>query len=291
MTDNIKSIRSRIDALDQRLVKLLSARARLAQRIGKVKAGRGLPSRARSAGAARRPRSNPGPLSGRGARAPVHRDHVGVPRAGGLADGRLSRPAGHLQPGSRAQAFRRACGHWCRAARSTRSSARSRPARSATRVVPVENSTEGAIGRTLDLLLATPVEDLRRGDAADPPVPDEQGTASSAASARSTRTRRASRSASSGSRAALPQAERVAGREQRRSGAAGGAGAPRGGDRPEDRGGALPAESPRAQHRGRSRRTRRASSCSRSTTRRLPAATRLRSSCRRATCPARCTSC
>ena len=64
MNDNIKSIRKRIDALDQRLVKLLSARARLAQRVGKVKAG-----------AAYRPereaqvlrgilKSNPGPLSG-----------------------------------------------------------------------------------------------------------------------------------------------------------------------------------------------------------------------------------
>ena len=36
MNDPIKSIRKRIDALDQRLVRLLSARARLAQRIGKL---------------------------------------------------------------------------------------------------------------------------------------------------------------------------------------------------------------------------------------------------------------
>ncbi len=37
MTDKLKQFRHQIDALDQRLVKLLSARARLAQRIGKLK--------------------------------------------------------------------------------------------------------------------------------------------------------------------------------------------------------------------------------------------------------------
>ena len=39
MSDSIKSIRKRIDALDRRLVELVSARARLAQHIGKVKSG------------------------------------------------------------------------------------------------------------------------------------------------------------------------------------------------------------------------------------------------------------
>ena len=39
MTDQIKSVRNRIDALNRRLVKLLSARARLAQRIGLLKEG------------------------------------------------------------------------------------------------------------------------------------------------------------------------------------------------------------------------------------------------------------
>jgi len=37
MSDQLKQIRDRIDALDTRLVKLLSARARLAQRIGRLK--------------------------------------------------------------------------------------------------------------------------------------------------------------------------------------------------------------------------------------------------------------
>ena len=39
MSDQLKQIRGRIDALDDRLVKLLSARARLAQRIGRLKQG------------------------------------------------------------------------------------------------------------------------------------------------------------------------------------------------------------------------------------------------------------
>jgi chorismate mutase/prephenate dehydratase len=39
MRDPLRSIRDRIDALDRRLVKLLSARARLAQRIGRLKEG------------------------------------------------------------------------------------------------------------------------------------------------------------------------------------------------------------------------------------------------------------
>ena len=39
MSDTLKSLREKIDALDARLVKLLSERARLAQRVGHVKKG------------------------------------------------------------------------------------------------------------------------------------------------------------------------------------------------------------------------------------------------------------
>ena len=45
----------------------------------------------------------------------------------------------------------------CRARRSTRSSARRRAAQTDHAVVPVENSTEGAVGRTLDLMFQTPL--------------------------------------------------------------------------------------------------------------------------------------
>ena len=39
-------------------------------------------------------------------------------------------------------------------------------------VVPVENSTEGSVNHTLDTLVRLAAEDLRRGRAAHPPVPD-----------------------------------------------------------------------------------------------------------------------
>ena len=45
MSDQLKQIRKRIDALDDRLLKLLSARARLAQRIGRLKQGAAYPYR------------------------------------------------------------------------------------------------------------------------------------------------------------------------------------------------------------------------------------------------------
>jgi len=64
-------------------------------------------------------------------------------------------------------------------------------------VVPVENSTDGAVGRTLDLLLATPAQIC--GEVL---LPVHQFLMSKAASIeavqKSTRTRRASRSATNG---------------------------------------------------------------------------------------------
>ena len=39
MSDKLNQIRKQIDALDRRLLKLLSSRARLAQRIGRLKQG------------------------------------------------------------------------------------------------------------------------------------------------------------------------------------------------------------------------------------------------------------
>ena len=39
-------------------------------------------------------------------------------------------------------------------------------------VVPIENSTEGTVNHTLDLLLTSPLHDLRRSRAADPSLPD-----------------------------------------------------------------------------------------------------------------------
>jgi len=157
MTDNLKRIRRQIDALDGRLLDLLSARARLAQRIGGLKKGaiyrpereaqvvRGILAR------------NRGPLPDQ-ALVRLYTEIMSACRS--LEDsltvaylgpqGTFSQEAAakhfggvaNLEPCATIdEVFRQVetggCGYG---------------------VVPVENSTEGAIGRTLDLLLSTPAK-------------------------------------------------------------------------------------------------------------------------------------
>jgi chorismate mutase/prephenate dehydratase len=152
---SIETIRKRIDALDRRLVKLLSARARLAQRVGRLKEG-----------AAYRPEreaqvlrgilaENRGPLPD-GALARLFTEIMSACRA--LED---SMTAAYLgPPGTFSQeaavkhfgglAALAPCGSIDEVFRQVETGA------AGYGVVPVENSTEGAIGRTLDLLLSTP---------------------------------------------------------------------------------------------------------------------------------------
>ncbi len=155
MTDKLKSIRSQIDALDERLVKLLSARARLAQRIGKIKQG-AVYRPEREAQVQRRIAGiNPGPLSAR-ALARVFTEVMSACRA--LEDaltvaylgpqGTFSQEAALKHFGGMVPAV--PCGSIDEVFRQVESGAVGYG------VVPVENSTEGAIGRTLDLLLTTP---------------------------------------------------------------------------------------------------------------------------------------
>jgi chorismate mutase / prephenate dehydratase len=155
MSDKLKQIRSKIDALDDRLVELLSARARLAQRIGKLKEG-ALYRPEREAQILRRILTlNPGPLSD-AALARLYAEIMSACRAledelsvaylgpqGTFSQEAVSKHFGGLTTSvpcaSVDEVFRQvetgAVGYG---------------------VVPVENSTEGAIGRTLDLLLSTP---------------------------------------------------------------------------------------------------------------------------------------
>ena len=155
MNDKIKGIRSRIDALDRRLVELLSARARLAQRIGRLKEG----------GAYRPEReaqvlrgvvgTNPGPLPD-AALARVYTEIMSACRA--LEDamavaylgpaGTFSQEAAHKHFGGITATV--PCASIDEVFRQVETGA------AGYGVAPVENSTEGAIGRTLDLLLATP---------------------------------------------------------------------------------------------------------------------------------------
>ena len=183
----------------------------------------------------------------------VPRDHVGLPRAGGAAQGRLPRARGHVQRAGGAQALRRAVRGAAAAPRSTKCSAgRSRAPRSS-RVVPVENSTEGAVGRTLDLLSRTPLRicgevELRVHQY----LMCEGGKHRRAISARSTRTRSRSRSASGwldAASAAAPSACRCVSNAEAAQRAAQGGG--RGRDRRRGRRRALRPQRARARHRGR----------------------------------------
>ncbi len=156
MNDKLKKLRVKIDALDARLVTLLSQRARLAQQVGHVKQGAAVYRPEREAQVLRRVAGlNPGPLPDRALQR-VYTEIMSACRA--LEDkmsvaylgpeGTYSQEAalkhfGGMVPvlpcASIDEVFRRveteAVGY---------------------AVVPVENSTEGAVGRTLDLLLATP---------------------------------------------------------------------------------------------------------------------------------------
>ena len=157
MAEPLKQLRSRIDALDDRLVKLLSQRARLAQRIGRLKAGAVYRPEREAQVLRRIIRANRGPLA-EAALARVFTEIISACRAledsmtvaylgprGTFSEEAVSKHFGGLTStvpcASIDEVFRRietgGAGYG---------------------VVPVENSTEGAIGRTLDLLLSTPAK-------------------------------------------------------------------------------------------------------------------------------------
>ncbi|HEX9673528.1 MAG TPA: prephenate dehydratase [Burkholderiales bacterium] len=155
MSDSLKPLRGRIDALDRRLVKLLSARARLAQHIGRLKEG-----------AAYRPEreaqvlrgivaANRGPLPD-SALARLFTEIMSACRA--LEDSMTAAYLGPEGTFSQEAAVKHFGGHTAFAPCGSIDEVFRRVETGGVGygVVPVENSTEGAIGRTLDLLLATP---------------------------------------------------------------------------------------------------------------------------------------
>jgi len=153
--DKLTDIRRQIDALDARLVKLLSSRARLAQRIGRLKRG-AIYRPEREAQILRRAVAlNRGPLAQAGlvriltevmSACRSLEDHMTVAYLG---------PAGTFSQEAVLKHFggltaQQACATIDEVFRQVETGAVGYG------IVPVENSTEGAIGRTLDLLLATP---------------------------------------------------------------------------------------------------------------------------------------
>ena len=154
MADDVKRIRGQIDALDARLVKLLSSRARLAQRIGAFKQG-AIYRPEREAQVLDRVRGlNPGPLSA----AAITRLYTEIMSACRALEDHMT--VAYLgPPGTFSQEA---------VVKHFGGLTATRPAASIDEVfrdvetgaagyavVPVENSTEGAVGRTLDLLLTT----------------------------------------------------------------------------------------------------------------------------------------
>lgn len=157
MSEDLKTMRERIDALDERLLKLLAQRARLAQRIGGLKQGP-IYRPEREAQILRRVKSlNRGPLSD----AAVTRLFTEIMSACRALEDRMT--VAYLgPPGTFSQeavikhfgglAMTRSCASIDEVFREVEKGGAGHG------VVPVENSTEGAVGRTLDLLLTTPAK-------------------------------------------------------------------------------------------------------------------------------------
>lgn len=155
MTDELKKCREQIDAIDSQLLKLVSERAGLAHRIGGLKSGGPIYRPEREAQVLRRLlEENPGPLSDEAVTA-IFRTVMSNCRA---LEKELS------------VAFLGPLGTYSEEAANKQFGGLSRPVQCTSidevfqiveagtvdyGVVPVENSTEGAIGRTLDLLLQT----------------------------------------------------------------------------------------------------------------------------------------
>lgn len=155
MSEELKKRRKQIDAIDEQLLKLVSERAKLAHEIGEIKGSGPIYRPEREAQVLRRLISlNPGPLPDESVTA-VFRTVMSNCRAlekalsvaflgplGSYSEEAASKQFGGLsnpvQCGSIDEVFRLV-----------------EAGRVDYGVVPVENSTEGAIGRTLDLLMQT----------------------------------------------------------------------------------------------------------------------------------------
>ena len=158
MDEDLKALRERIDSIDDTILKLVSERAGIAQQVGHTKKGEKIYRPEREAQIVRRLReTNPGPLSGdvveRLAREIISacRALEQTTRIAYLGPaGTFSQQAVHKHFGHEAEALAEADIDTCFHAVET--------GRADFAVVPVENSTEGAVGRTLDLIVSSPLK-------------------------------------------------------------------------------------------------------------------------------------
>ena len=157
MSDDIDKLRTEIDALDGELVALLQRRARLAQRIGALKGGASAYRPEREAEILRRVAGLAGDPLSADALTRMFREVISACR--GLEQ--AIRVAYLGPPGTFSeQAVRRHFGGGVEALPAAVIDEAFRRCESGDAqfaVVPVENSTEGAVGRSLDLLLVTPL--------------------------------------------------------------------------------------------------------------------------------------
>lgn len=158
MPESLADIRRKIDALDARLVKLISARAKIAQQVGLIKGGKLIYRPEREAQVLRRVSElNKGPMPSAGLRR-IYGEIMSACRA--LEDllavaylgpqGTYSQEAAIRHFGASIET--RSCTTIDEVFKQVETGV------TGYGVVPVENSTEGAIGRTLDLLLTTPAK-------------------------------------------------------------------------------------------------------------------------------------
>jgi len=160
MNDSIKPLRERIDALDAQILDLVNQRARVACEIGAIKHQASLPVYAPEREAevlAALAAANPGPLPADSVKA-IYREVMAACRA--LEKRERVAFLGPVGTYSE-QALRRQFGHAVEAVPCASIDEVFRLAESgdcAFGVVPVENSTEGVVSRTLDLMLRTPLK-------------------------------------------------------------------------------------------------------------------------------------
>lgn len=162
MDEQLKPLRDAIDAVDRKLVELLNERARLAQEVGRVKQSANAPvyRPEREAEVLRKVASfNGGPLTD-AALTGVYREVISACRAveRPLHVAYLG-PAGTFSELAMIRQFGSGVhGEPCVSIDEVFRSAEAGSADFA--IVPVENSTEGAVSRSLDLLLVTPLRIL-----------------------------------------------------------------------------------------------------------------------------------
>ncbi len=157
MTDTLKKIRTRIDAIDYSIVDLLGERAALAQDIGHAKSGAKYRPEREAQVLRRVAARNPGPLPA-AALTHLYTEIMSACRAleDGIAvaylgpQGTFSEEAAIRQFGSQTHL------HPCATIDDVFHQVETGAAHYG--VVPIENSTEGSISRTHDLLLATPLK-------------------------------------------------------------------------------------------------------------------------------------